>query len=135
MAKNDFESNGHNQISVGTSIVGDINSEFDIRIDGKLTGNIETKGKLVLGPSGNIDGNVTCNNSVIEGKIEGKITVSELLTLKNTSLVSGDIIANKLSIEPGAKFTGNCDMSGNGKQVSYGGKKEERSKEESKEIK
>jgi cytoskeletal protein CcmA (bactofilin family) len=119
------EPNGHNQISVGTTITGDIISEFDIRIDGKLVGNLDTKGKLVLGPSGTVNGNIQCKNSVVEGKIEGKISVSELLTLKSTAFIQGDIITNKLAIEPGSKFIGNCDMSGAEKNHFNAGAKEQ----------
>lgn len=99
-----------NQISAGTSITGDVNCSGDIRIDGTLTGNLNVQGKVVIGTSGSIKGEVTCKNSQVEGKIEGKITVSELLSLKATATILGDINTKKLAIEPGANFTGNCRM-------------------------
>ena len=102
-----------NQILAGTAISGDINSDGDIRIDGSLTGNLTIKGKLVIGESGSIKGEIKCKNSVVEGKVDGKFYVSELLSLKSTSQITGDIIISRLAIEPGAKFTGNCNMSGN----------------------
>jgi len=71
-----------------------------------------TKGKLVVGPSGSITGDIQCKNADISGKIEGKISVSELLTLKASSKFTGDIITGKLAIEPGAIFTGTCSMNG-----------------------
>jgi cytoskeletal protein CcmA (bactofilin family) len=108
----DVDPNAHNKIATGTNLSGDIESSGDIRLDGTLTGNIRTKGKVVIGSSGKVKGEVYCKNSDIEGKIEGKIVVDELLSLKSTSVITGDIITSKLSIEPGAKFTGNCDMSG-----------------------
>lgn len=101
-----------NNIGAGTSITGDINCSGDIRIDGSLTGNLNVQGKVVVGTSGTIKGEVTCRNSQIEGKIEGKITVAELLSLKATSSIHGDINTKKLAIEPGANFTGNCKMNG-----------------------
>lgn len=107
------DSNSINIIGAGTNIVGEITSNGDIRIDGNLKGNIATKGKLVIGPTGVIKGDINCKNSDISGKVEGKIIVSELLSLKTTSNVQGDIITNKLAIEPGAVFTGSCNMSGN----------------------
>jgi cytoskeletal protein CcmA (bactofilin family) len=112
MAKNnhDSEPNGINIIGTGTIITGDINSNGDIRIDGNLTGKLATKGKVVVGTTGRIKGEITCKNSDVEGEIEGKITASQLLSLKATSQITGDIIANKLAIEPGCRFTGNCDM-------------------------
>lgn len=112
MAKvNDTESTTINLISNGTEITGDIRSQGDIRIDGVLIGNLSTKGKVVIGNTGKVKGEVICKNSEVSGEIEGKINVSQLLTLKVSSAINGDIITNKLSIEPGARFTGNCNMS------------------------
>ena len=102
-----------NIIGAGTVIEGDIKSEGDIRVDGMLNGSLNTKGKLVLGTTGNVEGEITCQNADISGSITGKIKVAELLSLKNTSKLSGDIITNKLSIEPGANFSGSCTMAGN----------------------
>ncbi len=99
-----------NLISQGTEITGDVKSTGDIRIDGVLNGNLITKGKVVIGPTGRIKGEVECKNSEVSGLIEGKITVSQLLNLKASSKINGTIITAKLSIEPGAVFTGNCAM-------------------------
>jgi len=115
MAKNnetELNSNQINLIGVGTEITGDINSNGDIRIDGSLTGNLITKGKVVIGETGKVNGEIHCKNSDISGIIKGKIVVSELLSLKFSSKINGDINTNKLAIEPGSKFTGNCNMSG-----------------------
>ena len=112
MAKyNETESIAINIISFGTDITGDIKSNGDIRIDGSLTGNLNTKGKVVIGLTGKVKGEVICKNSEVSGFIEGKIIVGQLLSLKATSKILGDIVTSKLSIEPGAKFTGNCKMS------------------------
>lgn len=100
-----------NLISNGTEITGDVKSNGDIRIDGLLTGNLTTKGKVVIGPTGKVKGEVYCKNSEVSGAVDGRICVSQLLTLKTDSKITGDIITFKLSIEPGAKFTGNCKMS------------------------
>lgn len=102
-----------NHIGVGTQVEGNIISTGDIRIDGQLKGNLETKGKLVLGQTGSVEGEIKCKNSVVEGKIQGKIFVTELLSLKATSKIFGDITTNKLAIEPEAQFTGNCNMNSN----------------------
>jgi len=114
MAKNnETENTTINLISIGTDITGDIKSNGDIRIDGSLLGNLSTKGKVVIGATGKIKGEVICKNSEVCGIIEGKITVGHLLNLKATSKILGEIITSKLSIEPGAKFSGNCKMSDN----------------------
>jgi cytoskeletal protein CcmA (bactofilin family) len=107
------EMNGLNIIGNGTSVTGDVNSSGDIRIDGKLQGNLNSKSKLVLGSTGKLIGEVFCKNAEISGEIDGKITVEELLVLKASAKINGDIIASKLSIEPGAVFTGTCNMGGN----------------------
>jgi len=112
MAKNnETEPAAINLISNGTEISGDIKSGGDIRIDGSLTGNLNTKGKVVIGVTGRVNGEVICKNSEVSGCVEGKISVSQLLILKASSKILGDIATVKLSIEPGAKFSGNCKMS------------------------
>jgi len=108
--KLEIDPNDVNRIINGTDIKGDINSKGDVRFDGKLTGNLSTSGKIIIGQSGNIRGEIKCKNADVSGKIEGKIIVTEQLTLKTTSLINGDIVTNKLAIEPGAKFTGTCSM-------------------------
>jgi cytoskeletal protein CcmA (bactofilin family) len=108
---NETDNTTINLISPGTEITGDVKSNGDIRIDGLLTGNLTTKGKVVIGPTGKVKGEVFCRNSEVSGTVEGKISVGQLLTLKTSSKIVGDIITFKLSIEPGAKFTGNCKMS------------------------
>ncbi|HJZ40909.1 MAG TPA: polymer-forming cytoskeletal protein [Bacteroidales bacterium] len=128
------ENNVINQIGVGTEITGDVATNGDIRFDGVLNGNLKTKGKVVVGETGAVNGEINCKNSVVEGKVEGKIVVAELLTLKATSSLTGDIVTRRLAIEPGAKFSGNCSMtsetlSGNA------GKEPEHSTEESKKLK
>ncbi len=99
-----------NIISEGTRIKGDIIASGDIRIDGELTGNISAKGKLVVGPNGKIAGEVDCSNIEVSGYIKGKISATELMNMKSTSQIEGDVVAGKLSVEPGSIFTGTCSM-------------------------
>ncbi len=105
-----------NRIVAGTIIKGDIDTNSDFRFEGTLAGNLKTKGKLIVGASGEVKGEIHCKNCDVEGKVEGKITVSELLTLKSTSNILGDISAKRLAIEPGARFTGNCQMTSDANQ-------------------
>lgn len=100
-----------NRIVEGTIITGDISSPADFRLDGKLIGNFESKGKLVIGSAGDIKGTIIAKNADIEGKVEGKIQIEELLSLKSTSIIIGDVVCDKLAVEPGAKFTATCTMS------------------------
>ncbi|HET6245714.1 MAG TPA: polymer-forming cytoskeletal protein [Bacteroidia bacterium] len=125
MARNEVSTTSINQIGSGTVIKGDIISNEAIRIDGTLEGSLISKGKLVIGATGIIEGEVSCQNADIWGNVQGQITVSELLSLKASSKINGDIITNKLSIEPGATFTGSCSMGGVIKDIKHGEKKEE----------
>jgi cytoskeletal protein CcmA (bactofilin family) len=99
-----------NLIGNGTKIAGDITSHGDVRIDGHLTGNITTTGKFVLGPNGVVEGNIHSNNADLSGEVKGKIMISEMLSLKGTAKINGDIVTGKLAIEPGAIFNGTCNM-------------------------
>ena len=81
-----------NIIGAGTNIKGDIDCNGDMRIDGQVVGNIQITGKIVIGKTGNINGQITCKNSEIEGKVDGKIFVSELLVLKSTASIRGPVI-------------------------------------------
>ncbi len=99
-----------NRIVDGTEIDGKIVSDSNIRIDGRVKGNINVKGRLVVGPSGRIDGEIICENADIEGIINGKISVNGLLSLKSTARLACDMLTQKLAIEPGAVFSGNCQM-------------------------
>ena len=114
MAKfNETDNSTINLISSGTDITGDIKSNGDIRIDGSLKGNLSTKGKVVIGPTGKVVGEVVCKNSEVSGIVEGKITVGQLLNLKASSKIIGDIVTSKLAVEQGALFSGTCKMSEN----------------------
>jgi len=101
-----------NRIVSGTSIEGEIKTDSNIRIDGTVKGTISAKGRLVVGATGAIDGEIICENADIEGKITGRISVNGLLSLKSTARLECDISTKKLAIEPGAVFTGNCTMGG-----------------------
>lgn len=99
-----------NQIKAGTTIIGEIQSNGTFRIDGILKGNITADGKVAIGQTGVIEGNINCSNADIEGNVTGKLTIKSLLSLKSTANVKGEITTVKLAIEPGAIFTGTCKM-------------------------
>ncbi len=101
-----------NIIGKGTSFVGDIKSEGDFRIDGKVEGTIKTSGRVVIGQEGSVDGTIECTNADIEGKFSGNLNVDQLLSLKTTAYISGEVILGKLSVEPGATFNASCNMKG-----------------------
>ena len=103
-----------NRIEKNTKIKGDIVSEADFRIDGKLDGNVKTSGKVVIGKDGYIHGKVECVNADIEGSFNGELLVSNLLSLKSTAVIEGTVSVTKLAVEPGATFNASCTMKGKG---------------------
>lgn len=107
-----------NRIEKNTKIKGDIVSEADFRIDGKLDGNVKTSGKVVIGKDGYIHGKVECVNADIEGSFNGELLVSDLLSLKASAVIEGTVSVSKLAVEPGATFNASCTMKGKGGSLS-----------------
>lgn len=104
------ESPARNIIGNGTIIKGEIESNGDIRIDGKVEGILRSNGKVVLGQNGCIEGEMFCKQADLSGRINGKAFVEELTSLKSTSRVEGELTTKQLFIEIGAIFTGKCEM-------------------------
>ena len=104
------ESPARNIIGNGTVIKGEIESNGDIRIDGRVEGTLKSNGKIVLGQNGSIEGEMYCKQADLSGRINGKIFVDELTSLKSTSRIEGELTTKQLFIEIGAIFTGKCDM-------------------------
>lgn len=108
-----------NRIVEGTLIKGDIQTKTDFRLDGTLIGNYNSTGKLVIGPTGEVQGDVKCKNIDIEGKFSGKLEVAELLSIKSNAHIKGDVVVGKLAIEPGAVFEATCAMKSNLKTINH----------------
>lgn len=106
-----------NRIVEGTIITGDIISHADFRLDGELHGNFKSKGKLVIGPAGSVTGNITCDTADIEGKFDGKIDIGDLLNIRASATIRGEVSVSKLSMEPGAIFMATCVMKSEQKQL------------------
>ena len=106
-----------NRIVEGTVIKGDIISQADFRLDGELIGNFQSTGKLVIGPTGSVVGDVICNNADIEGKFSGTIQVVEVLNVKAKASIHGEVTVGKLAVEPGADFSASCIMKPNIKKL------------------
>lgn len=109
-----------NIIAQGTKIVGDLNSEGDLRIDGFIEGNIKTTGKIVVGKNGTIKGTLQGTDAYFEGKFDGKLALSGTLTLKATAHIEGEVVVGKLAVEPGATFNVSCMMKGAVKEMNNG---------------
>lgn len=100
-----------NVIANGTQLEGNIVTNGDIRVDGIVKGHIVSKAKVIVGRDGRVEGNITCSNIEIEGQVNAEsLNVSNLISLKATANLLGNIAAGKIAIEPGAEFSGNCKM-------------------------
>ena len=99
-----------NSIAQDTKVNGDIESDGDIRIDGILDGTLICRGRVVLGAEARIKGEIHSYTAEISGVVEGEITVTDLLSLKSTAVIIGDLVMGRFSVEPGARFTGICKM-------------------------
>ena len=102
--------NGTTLIGAGTTVKGDINSNSDLRIDGTIIGNVNSTAKIVIGASGNVEGDISGNQADIVGKVSGNIKTKDLLQLRGDCVVNGNVHAGKLQIEPTAVFNGQCHM-------------------------
>ncbi len=101
-----------NRILQGTKIEGDIYSDGDFRLDGEIIGKVNIKGRFVIGEQGKLKGDVFCAQATISGNFSGSLIATENLTLTESAVVHGEIKTERLSVEPGAEFTGNCQMGG-----------------------
>jgi cytoskeletal protein CcmA (bactofilin family) len=107
-----------NLIAKNSPFVGEISSDGDFRVDGILEGTLKTKGKVIIGVDGFIKGTIEATNAEIEGKFSGQLSIANILTIKATANISGDIVVGKLSIEPGATFNASCLMKGALKELN-----------------
>ena len=102
--------NSVSRISEGTSVTGEIKSSNDIRVDGQVKGKMYSEGRIVVGEHASIEGTLLCSNLDLWGKINGDVYVKELLSLKGTSSVTGNLHVRKLQVEMGAELNGTCKM-------------------------
>jgi len=106
----DEVTNSSNVIGKGTVLEGNIETSGNIRIEGRIVGNLKSRSKAALGHSSVVDGNVSAQNADIEGTVKGRVEIADMLVLKSTANVHGDISTGKLVVEPGAVFNGSCKM-------------------------
>lgn len=106
-------SSGTTLIGAGTTLTGDINSNADLRVDGTVLGNITSAAKIIIGNTGQVDGDIHCHQADITGKVTGNIRAKEMLQLRGECEVTGNLYAGKLQVEPSATFNGQCHMGAN----------------------
>ncbi|MBR9999027.1 MAG: polymer-forming cytoskeletal protein [Cyclobacteriaceae bacterium] len=113
-------SNSSNIIGKGTTVEGNLESFGNIRVEGRIIGSIKSKSKVALGQSSFVEGDILAQNAEISGEVDGRVEISELLILKATAVISGDIITNKFIVESGATFNGSCKMGVSNVEIKIG---------------
>lgn len=99
-----------NLISVGTVIEGSVNAEHDVRVSGCVKGDLNVKGKAILTPEGEVEGEIRASNGDVAGRVQGNIHIEGLLILRRTARIEADIKTARVVVEDGALFNGVCDM-------------------------
>lgn len=110
--------NSSNVIAKESRITGDIEAQGNIRIEGIVQGSVKSQSKVVIGDSAIIYGNLVAAEAEVSGKVDGEVTCGELLHLKKTAFITGDISTQKLVVENGAVFNGKCTMGAQSLTVS-----------------
>lgn len=110
-----------NQIENGTKITGDIVTVGTIRVDGEVEGNLISESKVVLGQTSKVQGNLRAQNAEIAGSVTGTVEIAEMLVLKPSAVINGDIVTNKIIVDEGAQFNGTTKMGAVVKDISAGG--------------
>jgi cytoskeletal protein CcmA (bactofilin family) len=97
-------------IAKGVKVEGDFASDGDVQIEGEVKGSLATKGRLTVGPDAVIRAEVKAGDASIAGLIEGNITIERRIDLKSTAKIKGDLVAEALSVESGAKLEGKTSV-------------------------
>lgn len=101
---------GHNVIIASTEVEGTVKAQNDFRIDGQFKGDLSCEAKVIIGEGGRFEGDVTCVNAVIKGEFQGNLHVTEVLYVKETAVIHGEVTTGKLVVQSGSIFEVNCKM-------------------------
>lgn len=112
-----------NTLVEGTVVEGQVTAKSDIRVDGMIRGSLTCEGKVIIGATGFVEGQIKCDSAVIQGRFEGTLDVNDLLNVRQTAKINGEISTGKLIVESGAIFNVTCKM---GSQASSNGKQTQR---------
>ena len=124
-----MSNNQQNMVTQGTTFNGDIESEGDFRVEGRINGSLKTSGKIVVGKTGMIDGSIDAENADFEGGFTGKLKLNGTLVLRSSAYIEGEVSISKLSVEPGATFNATCSMENGVKELSINEETESSEKE------
>jgi cytoskeletal protein CcmA (bactofilin family) len=89
---------------------GELSSEEDLVLKGRVEGSISNAPNLRIGEEGSVKGDVRANYVTVEGKVEGDLNVSSFVTVEASANVKGNIFSPKVSLIEGARFKGSIDM-------------------------
>lgn len=123
-----------NSLVQGTIVEGKIKATNDIRIDGTIKGDLVCDAKVIIGPSGVIEGTIKCQNAVIEGQFNGILTVAELLNIRETAKVIGEVSYGKLIVQSGAVISGSYKVAGDNSHSNGNGSYKNNSNEAKKMV-
>lgn len=112
-----------NSLSVlapGTTIQGNVTLEGELQLEGTIEGSLDTKGRVVIGARGLVDGDVQADEVVVAGKVKGSVTARNAVRFKKECHVTADVRSPAIEVEEGAVIDGRVDMSGSGSSSSAG---------------
>ena len=97
-------------LAEGTKITGKLSFERAVRIDGRFEGEVKSVGKLILGPSAEVDAEIDVGQLEVQGRLRGEVKASQRMLIQDGGLVEANIMTGRLAIEAGAVFRGHCEM-------------------------
>lgn len=102
--------NDVSRISKGACVKGDLSADSDVRVDGRVDGTLYSSGRIVVGESAKLSGNMLCENVDFWGQMDGDIFVKDVLSVKSSAVINGNIHVRRLQVEIGAQINGSCMM-------------------------
>lgn len=100
----------HNSLVKGSRLEGNVSSSSDFRIDGTFIGNLSCEARVIIGPTGAFKGEIDCENAIIEGKFDGNLRIREILEVRESAIIEGDVVTHRLIVQSGSVFDVNCSM-------------------------
>lgn len=97
-------------IASGCTLKGELATDGDVRVNGNVEGQVFSKGKVFVAENSLLKGDIRCSEVDLHGSVDGNVTADDMLLLKSTSCVIGDIYTRKLQVELGAQLNGACHM-------------------------
>ena len=99
-------------IAQGTSITGKFSATEDVRLDGVIEGDVKCDKRLVMGETGRVKGTIHAADAIIMGTIEGELIVGNTIHLKSTAKIDGVIQGKSMTVDDGARYSGECKVGG-----------------------